>query len=111
MDLDQLIAICKAPDRRERLKSVTKDKIADLLSSAPDTGQGEEKQEEDRHKAILDSMEALMLEQLTEMRRLNDSVGMFALKMNEVVTELKQVKAEHENLREEFGDLKKKTQK
>lgn len=106
-NLEQLISLCKAPDRHERLKSVTKDKIADLLSSAPDTRDEEEHEGQDRHEARLDSMEALMSEQLTEMKRLNDSVGTVALKINEVVTELKQVKSDYEGLRGEFGDLKK----
>ena len=84
-DLKDLIAICKEPDRKERLKSITKDAIADILGSI-----NMDESQNDLMKQMLDEMKLL--------RQSNEKVVMALERIVKIEEKMEELKEENSKM-------------
>ena len=89
MNLNQLISICKdTENRKERLKSVTKGDMADILAKSDDSSQ------------MLEWMK-IMQEEMREIKKTNEVVVQVLGRIGTIEEEMSKMKKETANLREQ----------
>jgi methylthioribose-1-phosphate isomerase len=95
MNLNQLVEICKDPERKERLKSVTKEQMADVLVlHASDLGSD--------HKNLRQGMET-MVKEMQELRKTNEKMVVALEKMERLEMEMVSLKNDNEELRNQMA--------
>lgn len=95
MDLNQLVKICKDPERKERLKSVTKEQMADVLVlHTSELGSD--------YKNLRQGMET-MVKEMQELRKTNEKMVVALEKMERLEREMVSLKNDNEELRNQMA--------
>jgi cobalamin biosynthesis protein CbiD len=93
LTLEQLIEICKET-KRDRLKNVTKEQIADVLAKCDPR--------EDTEFMSMKELVATMIVEIKEMRKTNEKVVTALDKMNRMEKEMDALKKSNDEMREQL---------
>ena len=93
ISFDQLIALCRDPNRKERLKSFSKETIADILANgAPN----------DKHPTNIEQLMKDMAEEIRRLRKSNEQMIEMMGKLKGIENELKRVNDQHGEMEEQL---------
>ena len=96
-NLEDLVVLCREPNRKEKLKSISKEAIADILEKANvDAGVSQLRTEMDELKTMM----AVFMDEMKRMRQSNEDVVRAMGRIDELETELKVVKESHSKMQQ-----------
>jgi hypothetical protein len=97
MDLDQLISLCKAADRNNRLRSVTKETMMNILATGPNRDAGNSDQ------APLAAVIKDLTDEVMKMRATYEKMRGPLEKIEKMEREMESIKKENADLREQMN--------